>query len=54
MRCRPLLRENERVIRRVSEKLYAISKIIFYQNLFQIFTNFDHFWHKDGQDDKIM
>jgi len=20
----------------------------------QTFTNFDNFWHKDGQDDKIM
>ena len=30
------------------------SKLLFSSELRQISTNFDNFWHKDGQDDEIM
>jgi len=37
--------------------LHRISKkqsTLFSSELRQISTNFDNFWHKDGQDDEIM
>jgi len=38
-------------IHRVSEKEQSE---LFLSELHQIFTNFNNFWHKDGQDDRIM
>jgi len=37
---------------------YAVSQKkqskLFFPQLWQMFTNFDNFWHEDGQDDEIM